>query len=290
MVHDLDATGVGPCEGVRVTPDLLLGPSVPPPALDHLTHLRDESARFLGVLHGGDLARPVPSCPGWTAADLLWHLGEVQWFWGSVVRDRLQSVDDLVAPPRPDSDHGLVQFFEEQSARLLLALTDADPGEQVYMWAADKTVGYIRRRQAHEALIHRLDAELAVGTPTPLDPALAADGVAEVLDVMYGGCPPWGSFTPDGTHVHVVAEDTGLVVPVALGRFTGTDPDNGPTDEEDLSVRAADPQASPDVIVRGRAEDLDAWAWHRRSDASLTVQGDRAEYQRLARVLAAPVI
>ena len=259
--------------------------------LDFLAHLRDESARFLGVLRSGDLSQPVPTCPDWTGADLLWHLGEVQWFWGTVVSDRLQTPDGLERPTRPDSDHGLVQFFEEQSARLVLALTEADPAEEVYMWADDKTVGYIRRRQAHEALIHRLDAELTAGAePKPFDSALASDGLQEVLEVMYGGQPPWGSFTPGGPHVRVVAEDTGLVLPVVLGRFTGTDPESGTDlDEADLSVRAADPAVSPAAVVRGRAEDLDAWAWHRRDDARLTVDGDRAAYEQLLAVLAAPI-
>ena len=258
---------------------------------DFLAHLRDESARFLGVLHGSELSRPVPTCPEWTAADLLWHLGEVQWFWGSVVRDRLRTVDGLVPPDRPDSDHGLVQFFEEQSARLLLALTDADPAEEVYMWAEDKTVGYVRRRQAHEALVHRLDAELTTGQLTPVDPALATDGLLEVLDVMYGGSTPWGTFTPQGPSLRVVAEETGLVVPVVLGRFTGTDPESGEAvDDAELSVRAADPDAEPAAVVRGRAEDLDAWAWHRRDDAALTVEGDRSAYDRLLEVLAAPIL
>ena len=261
------------------------------PPVDFLAHLRDESARFLGVLHSSDLSRPVPTCPEWTAADLLWHLGEVQWFWGSVVRERLQSPDGLQPPERPDSDHGLVQFFEEQSARLLLAVTDADPAEEVYMWADDKTVGYIRRRQAHEALIHRVDAELATdGAASPLDPALASDGLEEVIAAMYGGCPPWGTFTPGATHLQVVAEDTGLVLPVVLGRFTGTDPDTGETvDEPDLSVQAADPRATYAAVVRGRAEDLDAWAWHRRDDAALSVEGDRSAYAQLLEVLAAPI-
>ena len=259
--------------------------------LDFLGHLRDESARFLGVLHDTDLSRPVPSCADWTAADLLWHLTEVQWFWRSVVRDRLTSPEGLQPPDRPDSDHGLVQLFEEQSAGLLLALTDADPAEEVYMWAEDKTVGYVRRRQAHEALVHRLDAELTTGQVTPLDAALASDGLLEVLDVMYGGCPPWGTFTPQGPGLQVVAEDTGLVVPVVLGRFTGTDPDTGEAvDSAELSVRAADPHATPAAVVRGRAEDLDAWAWHRRDDAALTLEGDRAALDRLRAVLAEPIL
>ena len=34
----------------------------------------------------------------------------------------------------------------------------------------DHTVGFIRRKQAHEALIHRIDAEVAAGNRTPMDP------------------------------------------------------------------------------------------------------------------------
>jgi uncharacterized protein (TIGR03083 family) len=232
----------------------------------------------------------VPSCPDWDAGDLLWHLGRVQWFWGRVVDDRLQSVDALEDPKRPDSHDGLVAFFAERSQQLHDALTAADPAVPVYMWAPDKTVAYIARRQAHEALIHRLDAELTVGDVTALDTELASDGVEEALRVMFGGCPPWGRFTPSDTHVHVSATDTGLVVPVALGRFTGTDPDTTTTyDEEDISVDAADPEASPLATVRGSAADLDAWLWHRRDASTLTVDGDPDAFARLQAVLAQPL-
>jgi uncharacterized protein (TIGR03083 family) len=258
--------------------------------LDHLAALRDESVRFLTVLRGADLTRSVPTCPDWSAADLLWHLGEVQWFWASIVAGRLQSPDSLVSPDRPGSDRALVQFFEEQASRLLVALTEADPTEQVHMWAPDKSVGYIRRRQAHEALIHRLDAELAVAQPTPLDPALATDGVEEVLDVMYGGCPPWGTFMPSPVQVEVRAVDTGASWAVVLGRFTGTDPDSGTAyDEDDLSLRAADPALTPAATISGTAEDLDAWLWHRRDASGLELAGDRATYDRLLAVLAQPI-
>ena len=257
---------------------------------DYLQHLQSDSSRFLERLRGCDPRLPVPSCPDWVAGDLLWHLGEVQWFWGSVVADRLQSVDDLEAPPRPDTHAGLVEFFAKQSERLHDALSTADPADAVYMWAADKTVGYIARRQAHEALIHRLDAELTVGDVTPLDTGLAADGVDEALSVMFGGCPPWGTFTPSGIQVEVVTTDAHLVVPVALGRFTGTDPVTGTSyDEDDISVRSADPTASPAATVTGTAEDLDAWLWHRRDGSALKVEGDQAAFERLVTVLAQPL-
>jgi uncharacterized protein (TIGR03083 family) len=224
------------------------------------------------------------------ADDLLWHLAEVQWFWGTIVRERLQSADDLVPPTRPDTHAGLVEFFEAQSQQLHDALAAAEPEEPVYMWAPDKTVGYVARRQAHEALIHRLDAELTVGEVSPLDAALASDGVEEALGVMFGGCPPWGTFTPSGLQANVETTDTGLVVPVALGRFTGTDPSTTTAyDEDDISITAADPGITPRVTVRGMAEDLDAWLWHRRDATRLEIVGDEDVYQRLVTVLAHPL-
>jgi uncharacterized protein (TIGR03083 family) len=261
--------------------------------LDHrsyVDHLRRDSDRFLEVLRGCEPSRPVPSCPDWNADDLLWHLGEVQWFWGSVVADRLQDVEGLEHPARPVDRAGLLEFLAEQSTRLSDALAAAEPAEPVYMWAPDKSVGYVARRQAHEALIHRLDAELTAGQVTALDQELAADGVDEALRMMFGGCPPWGTFTPSAEHVHVVASDTGLTVPVVLGRFTGTDPDDGTAyDEDDISVTAADPQASPRATVTGTAEDLDAWLWHRRDASTLTVSGDASAFARLEAVLAQPI-
>jgi uncharacterized protein (TIGR03083 family) len=258
--------------------------------LDYLDHLRSDSARFLGVLRHAPGDARVPTCPDWDADDLLWHLAGVQWFWATVVAERLQAVDHLEEPSRPDSREGLVRVVEEQSARLHRELAAADPRDAVYTWAADRSVGFIRRRQAHEAMIHRLDAELVTGDLTPLDTELASDGVLEALDVMFGGCPPWGAFTPSGDQVLVHVTDTGLEVPVALGRFTGTDPDDGTSyDEEDISVSAADGSVDPAGVVRGTAQDLDAWLWHRRDDSGLVVEGDRAVLDRFLAVLEQPI-
>jgi uncharacterized protein (TIGR03083 family) len=260
--------------------------------LDHsayLTAIRRESDRFLEVLRDHPAERRVPSCPDWDADDLLWHLGEVQWFWGTVVAERLQDVDDLQPPARPDTHEGLVAFFEQQSARLHDSLAAASPDEAVYMWAEDRTVGYVARRQAHEALIHRLDAELTAGDVTPLDPTLASDGVDEALTVMFGGCPPWGTFTPTPGQLLVEATDTGLVLPVVLGRFVGTDPRTGTSYDEELVEVRTDPGASSDATLRGRAEDLDAWLWHRRDRHDLTVEGDPDAFARFEGVLAQPI-
>src|SRR4029078_11382856 len=95
----------------------------------------------------------------------------------------------------------------------------ADPAEEAWTWSSEQTVGFTFRRQAHEALIHRLDAEQAAGQGSPLDPELPADGVDEVLDVMDGGAAPWGEFAPLPHFVQVDLSDRDESVWVQLGRF-----------------------------------------------------------------------
>ena len=258
--------------------------------LDHdtyLGHLAHESGRFREVLAGCDLDARVPSCPDWDARDLLAHLTGVQWHWGTVVRERITEDGDLEPPDLPRDRDALLAAYDEASAALQETLRDTDPATEVWMWAEDKRVGFIARRQALEAAVHRMDAELAAGLPvTPVDPSLASDGVLEVLDVMHGGCPSWGSFEPTGPHLVVRCSDTGTEVPVVIGRFTGTDPDGTSYDETDLSVRFADPEAEASAVVSGTADDLLAWLWQRRGREAVSLSGDETSLEELLALLA----
>ena len=273
------------------------GPSVAGPRFDDMTrlsyddylrHLTADTARFRAVLADCDPHARVPSCPDWDAADLLWHLGEVQHFWATMVTQRPQGADDYTAPPRPDTYAGLLDFFDVGSVALLEALLAADPAEEAWTWSEEQTVGFIYRRQAHEALIHRLDAELTAGSVSPLDPVLAADGVQEALDVMFGAQPPWGTFTPQDRTVRVDATDTDDQVWVRLGRFTGTDTAGAEHDLDDIHV-VVDPGLEPDAVVEGTAADLDAWLWHRGGDSAITVTGDRDAYDHFAACVNHPI-
>ncbi len=250
-----------------------------PAALDYLVHLGRESARFAEALRTAPSEAPVPSCPGWTADDLLWHLAEVQWFWGTIVRDRLAEPAPAEArkPPRPADRTGLAELYERASHDLADVLAATTPDTQAWTWSDDQTVGFIRRRQAHEALIHRVDAELTAADRTPMDPGLAADGVDEVLRVMYGGAPPWGDFTAEPAKtVRVQATDTGDAWLVTLGRLTGTDPDgNTAVDVADVRVAEADAGGAVAATIRGGAADLDCWLWHRPAIGPVERSGDR---------------
>jgi len=235
----------------------------------YLDHIATESRRFRDVLAAADPALPVPSCPRWNTDDLLWHLAEVQHFWAATIQRRPHSPDPETGwgePERPRTRVDLLAFFDSSSKALQDALAAADPKEPAWTWSEQQTVGFTYRRQAHEALIHRLDAELATGQVTPLDPLLATDGVAEALEVMYGGCPPWGTFTPGERHVRFDVRDTDSQLWVQLGHFAGTSPEGKVYDLADLQV-VPDPGTEPDAVVEGTADDLDAWLWHRRPDA-----------------------
>lgn len=255
----------------------------------YVDHIRTESARFRAVLAECDPEARVPTCPDWNAADLLWHLSEVQHNWAAMVSGRPDaSPDTYTAPDRPAGYDKLLAFFDECSAALLAAFEGAEPAEHAWNWSSDQTVGFIGRRQAHEALIHRLDAELVAGVVTPLDATLAADGVHEVLDVMYGGTPSWGTFTPTGGGVRVEVTDRALAVLVAFGRFTGTDPDGDVHDEDDINVVESLP-GGPAATVSGTADALDAWLWRRRDDAGIEQSGDQAAGDRFRAFINQPI-
>src|ERR1022692_1528421 len=245
--------------------------------LDYIAHLARESARFGEAIGQAGPAAPVPSCPDWTADDLLWHLGGVQWSWGVVVRDHMTGPQaGSLMPERPADRARLQAFYQRASRDLGQILTAAAPEAATWTWSDDQTVGFVRRRQAHEALIHRIDAELAAGSRTAVDPLLGADGVDEALRVMYGGVPEWGRFTPDDAKtVRIEATDTGDSWLVTLGRFTGTDPDGTSYDEPDIHAADSDPGGETAALISGSAADLDCWLWHRPPPGQIECSGDK---------------
>ena len=263
--------------------------------LDYLDHLASDSARFLEVLRQVPSGARVPTCPDWDADDLLWHLAEVQWFWGTIVGRGLTAhaeVEAVDAGDRPGDRDGLLALFDRVSRELHHHLSTTSPDTPAWTWAEEQSVGFIRRRQAHEALIHRLDAELAAGDRTPMDADLCTDGVDEVLRIMYGGAPPWGLFTPDPAQtVRVQTTDTDRSWLLTLGQFAGTDHDGTAVDEPDLRVSASDtggPEtgATAAATVSGTAADLDCWLWHRPPVGEIERAGDPQVLQRFDQTIA----
>ncbi len=258
-----------------------------------LEHLASESALFREVLADAREGVRVPTCPDWDVDDLLWHLGEVQWFWGEIAERGLTTGEQVEAmnadrDPRPDDRGGLLAFYDRSSERLHRVLSGLAPQTELWMWADDHTAGYIARRQAHEALIHRLDAELTVGARTPLDAALAADGVDEVLTVMRGHdddpAEPAIRSEPISGPVVITARDTASSWTVTPLRVFGTTTDGNGLDELAFGVEQGSHGGGTTEIC-GTAAELDCWLWNRPALGEITRQGDEATLAAVDRVI-----
>jgi uncharacterized protein (TIGR03083 family) len=155
--------------------------------LEPIAWIERESEAFASVLDGGRLDARVPGCPAWTLRDLASHLGTVQRFWSRVVRAGADREPERRAAMTTGTESALkLAAWARESARDLLdALRAASFDTPAWTWWRDnRTVGAIARHQVQEAAVHRWDAESAVGTPDPLAPEVADDGIDEFLWIL----------------------------------------------------------------------------------------------------------
>jgi uncharacterized protein (TIGR03083 family) len=181
----------------------------------YLEHLRRESEAFLAAA-AVDLARPVPACPDWTVADLVWHLGEVHHFWATVAAEGStdRAAAKAVAEPDRPAEEDLLAFARAEADRLVDVLAGLDPWAPRWNWSSGpQTAAFVARRMAHETAVHRVDAEQAAGEAAPVDARLAADGVDELLTVFL---PASGDYRGPAGFVGVAETDTGRAWAVRL--------------------------------------------------------------------------
>jgi hypothetical protein len=92
---------------------------------DCIAAITEHSAGFAEATRP-HLGAKVEHCPGWSVADLVWHLSEVHWFWSTIAEERLAAPpEDSRRPPRP-TDEDLVDGFVSGAARLMQVLRQAD--------------------------------------------------------------------------------------------------------------------------------------------------------------------
>lgn len=225
----------------------------------YVAALRAEGAALVAAARRAGPAADVPSCPDWTVADLLGHVGAVL-TWQSDIVGRCVAEPDFVFPAAPDDPAERADWVAGAVTTLADVLAAADPTAPMWTLAGPGTVAFWLRRAAHETALHRVDAELAGGTAAPVDAVLAADALDEYFAVVVG-VRVRDRMTGTGESVHVHCTD------VAGEWIVRLLPD-GPEIER--------VHAKGDVAARGPASDLLLALRNRADLTSVDVVGDAA--------------
>jgi uncharacterized protein (TIGR03083 family) len=204
-----------------------------------------EQGRLLAeVTRVADPTIGVPTCPGWTVRQLVSHVGRGDRWAAEIVRTAGPVDTRSVADGRAPDDPAQTADWLRGGAELLIAAAAADPDKPVWTFLGPRPAAWWVRRRLHESTVHRADAALALGTPYEIEPELAADGIAEFLDLLVAR-----------------PKDTPALVPGTTLHLHATDADLGPSGE--WLLRAGDPAFSwenghqkADTAVRGSARDL----------------------------------
>lgn len=246
----------------------------------YLDHLRADGARLSSLARTTDLDAPVPTCPGWSLRDLVSHCADVYAHKRLVLQlGRAPSEHERAAArsghgSAGGSDEGVLQHHDAELAGLLADLERVGPDTQTWTWFPGETsTGFWFRRMAQEALVHRVDGELAAGLDVgPVDSVLAADGIDEVLS-WFAGHP--------GVLAHSASRDgaAGEVLVHAVDHaFVVELPDDGHFVRE---VDPLDTQLVVDASLHGAPGDLDLHLWGRPSRAAVAEAGDHEVLERL---------
>ncbi|WP_157474587.1 maleylpyruvate isomerase family mycothiol-dependent enzyme [Parafrankia sp. EUN1f] len=212
-----------------------------------------------------DPTTPVPTCPGWTLAQLVAHVGGAHRWTATMVTHRsTENIDYATVPDvrRPHDQQAAVEWLRD-SARQIITAVDAT-GAEVPVWtpfAGLRPAQWWIRRRLHEVTGHRADALLALGRDVVMAPAVAADGLSELLDLIASGAPWFATPLDDENTLTLTATDTAAGWSITRSGDT---------------VTWTGVPAAATVTVSGAAVDLYLLALRRISaaDTRLTVSGD----------------
>ncbi|MGH3763511.1 maleylpyruvate isomerase N-terminal domain-containing protein [Actinophytocola sp.] len=232
--------------------------------------------RRLREVAAGALGETVPSCPGWTGADLANHVAEVYLHKTEIMRHGAEPhpwPPDLGGDPLAALDNAYRELISEFGAH--------KPDEPTPSWyEGTQTVGWWLRRMAQETVIHRVDAELAAGaelTPIPAD--LAADGIDEVLVCFLAyGTTAYPEYVAD--HIAACDGDTVRIDVPEASWLVQLGPDVVTVEPVDAGAGA-----DTDAVLRGSADAVLRWLWRRAGNDAVEPDGNRAAVGKLHNLL-----
>lgn len=236
----------------------------------------DRERQALARAAEGHLDLALLSCPGWSMATLLAHLGGTYAYIAKTITvghgaDTVQELEDLGLPPdieqwfREDRapermPSTVVDWFRRTGDTLGSVFRTTPPSTRAWTWwEPDQTAGFWLRRMANETAVHRWDAESAVGRPEPIEPELARDGIDEMFEIyMPRWCRPKSTVPGRGESY----------------RFERLDGEAAWTVRFEGAGMVVDDSPRADVVLRGTSSDLLLFLWGRLLPDRLDIEGD----------------
>jgi uncharacterized protein (TIGR03083 family) len=216
-----------------------------------------DTERMLEIA-GRGLDADVPSCPGWTVANVVSHQAMV---YAHKVRVMADNAWPDPWPPAELRGRPPLEFLRDAKDELFHEFARHDVGEQTTTFGDDTSVMFWVRRMALEVAVHRIDAELAHDAITPIPDDLATDGVDEILTVMlHGDWAEWGAKTEHPVDATVAVEAGGLRWRCAASEAV-----------VDVVRGSSEPVQA---TVAGAPSDVFLWLWGRRGDEAVDLAGD----------------
>jgi uncharacterized protein (TIGR03083 family) len=232
---------------------------------DHLLAVETSGLRLERLAADAGMDTAVPTCPAWDVQSLMAHQAMVHRWAAAHVRGD----DPATVPNQTDirtTVDDLPAYYLEGHAALLAALraAPADLVAMTFLKDAPTPRDFWARRQAHETTMHMVDAlaaaigRLPLAGETEIDPALAADGIDELLRGFF---TRGRSKLFDGTDhtVAVVADDVDRRWVLHIGEKLTVEPDGD-----------RDAAGNPDATITGTAAGLYLTLWNRGAEAAET--------------------
>lgn len=227
---------------------------------EHVAELERQGRALASAAERAGPEAVVPTCPGWTVRDLLAHAAGVHEWAASFVRaDPDADPEHELPPAAPGED--VVGRYRTAHADLVAALRAAP--QELDTWTflpAPSPLAFWARRQAHEAAIHRADAEAAARSSVAYPREFAVDGINELL---------LGFYARPGRRLRSALPRRLLVAPddAPQSWLATIGPERCSTEILDAGVTTA-----ADCTVRGSVNELYLLLWNRPAEPR--VEGD----------------
>jgi uncharacterized protein (TIGR03083 family) len=229
------------------------------------------TAKLADIVSRRDPDLPIPTCPDWNLRQLATHLGRVHRWVTQIVATRSQDFIEFNSVPDgkyPADPNDRAEWLTSGAGRLVSALRDAGAAH-VWAFQTIAPASFWARRQAHETMVHRVDAELAADVEPVLSPEAAADAIDEWLGIMAG--PRYGR--PDA---RLTALPPGKTLHIHASTRQGTDAGEWLVSHAGDGISVQRQHAKADVAVTGPADRLLLVLLRRlpADDPAITVYGD----------------